>query len=251
VTSPYSYQNVLTNQAAESKARGLANYYESLRRKKAKVPYDLAGAAYRASVAAKTAKTNYDAYYNNWLKANRPGALEALQAKYTNKDDVLNKILPFDEQSALARINTKRTYDTNLIGIGNQRNQLNQDYNTQRHIYDQNVPIMARQLLNNYGARGMANSSGYGQAVGNQQADLANQLASLDSSKQVGLANLSSQEGQLNAGYQNDLGSILYNAVQNLTTKAGSLGLTKNKGLDIYNDPALLIQLAQKMLAGG
>lgn len=248
-TSPYDYNTVASLHSALARAN--TGYYGADKFMKAHYNSVTSGTRNRYLAQQQAATRNYNAALKSWMAAGRPGAMAALQAKFPTQDAVLSKILPFDEQSALDRINTKRTYDQNIIGIGSQRNQINQDYATQKHVYDQNVPIMARQLLNNYGARGMANSSGYGQAVGQQNADLANQLAGLDASKQVGLANLSSQEGQVNAGYQNDLASIMYNAVQNLSTKAGTLGLKANKGIDIFQDPTLLIKLAQKMLTGG
>lgn len=198
----------------------------------------------------KILRQKYGQELSDWTTHGRPGAVDELAKRYTNTDQVLGRLLPFDESSALDRLNTKRTYDQNLIALNNQRNQVSQDYNTQRHVYDQNLPIAARNLLNNYAGRGMAMSTGYGQAVGQQNASLANQLASLDASKQVGLSNIDTQQGQLNAGYQNDLSSILYNTVQNLTSKAGKLGL-QSKGFDIMNDPMLLTQLAQRMLSQG
>lgn len=189
-------------------------------------------------------------YVTNWIAQGRPGALDALQKKYGSSQSLFDsgKLSAFDPQGGVDQLTAKRTLDQNLINLTNSENLLNQQYTTSKSDYQQRVPDLARQLLSNFAGRGMAFSTGYGQAVGQQNADIARGLASLDMQRQQQLADITSQRGLANTQYQNDLASSLVGTVNRLSARAGTLGF-QPKGTDIFNDPTLYVELAKKLLA--
>lgn len=185
----------------------------------------------------------------SWIGAGRPGADAALAARYKTPEQIAAKLSPFDPQGGVDALSAKRTLDQNLINLTNQENVLNQQYGTSRRDYEAKVPELARNLLSGYSGRGMAFSSGYTDAVGQQNADIARGLSGLDLQKQQSLSDITSQRGLANTGYKNDLATGLVGTVNRLSARAGTLGY-QPKGKDIYNDPTLLVKLAKKLLGG-
>lgn len=186
-----------------------------------------------------------------WINGGRPGALEALQKKYPTVDALAasGKLSAFDPQGGVDQLTAKRSLDQNLINLSNSENLLNQQYTTSKSDYQAKVPQLARQLLSGFAGRGMAFSTGYGQAVGDQNADIARGLSNLDLQRQQQLADITSQRGLANTQYQNDLATAIVGTVNRLSSRAGTLGF-QAKGTDIYNDPTLFVQLAKKLLGG-
>jgi hypothetical protein len=187
---------------------------------------------------------------NQWVGAGRPGADALLASRYKTPEEIASKLMPFDPQGGVDALTAKRTLDQNLINLTGQENQLNSQYGSSRRDYENKIPELARNLLSGYAGRGMAFSSGYGTAVGKQQADIASGLSSLDQQKNQQLSDITAQRGLANTGYKNDLASSLVGTVNRLSSRAGTLGYGP-KGKDIYNDPILLTKLAQKLLAAG
>jgi hypothetical protein len=191
----------------------------------------------------------YSAKYNqNWITQGRPGALDALAKKYTTPEAISQKLGIFDPQGGVDALTAKRTLDQNLINLTSQENMLNQQYTQSKSDYQSKIPQLARQLLSNYAGRGMAFSTGYGSAVGQQNTDIAQGLAGLDMQRQQQLADITSQRGLANTGYQNDLAAGLVGTVNRLSARAGTLGF-QPRGTDIFNDPTLFVELAKKLLA--
>lgn len=253
--SPYNYAGLSANAAAFNRQR------ESSRA--AYRGYRTAALANRNSAATaqarrayiisdnerKKAWANYLSYGKRWEAGGRQGALAALQAKYPTQEALAPKLGLFDPQGGVDALTAKRTYDQNMINLTNSENLLNQQYTTSKSDYEQKIPDLARQLLSGYAGRGMAFSTGYGQAVGQQQADIARGLSGLDLQRQQQLADITSQRGLVGTGYKNDLASSLVGTVNRLSSRAGTLGY-QPKGRDIYNDPTLLAALAKKLLGG-
>lgn len=231
-----------------SDAQIKANHYEALLRKGNKSGFVVRSARSYANLANRL-RANGAKYTQSWINSGRPGALEALQARYKTPESVAQRLTPFDPQGGVESLSAKRTLDQNLINLTGQENMLNQQYGTSKRDYEAKIPDLARQLLSGYAGRGMAFSSGYGHAVGQQQADIASGLSGLDLQRQQQLADITSQRGLASTGYQNDLASSLVGTVNRLSSRAGTLGF-QPRGKDIYNDPTLLVQLAKKLLGG-
>lgn len=248
-TSPYTYNVLMSQLEAEKQAQANANHFEALFRAGDKSGGVMLNRQRYAALANKLHKESIS-MGQKWLEAGRPGAAEAVAAKYTDPQAIAAKLMPFDPQGGVEALGAKRTLDQNLINLTNQENLLNQQYSTSRRDYEQKVPELARNLLSNYAGRGMAFSSGYGTAVGQQQADIAQGLSGLDLQKQQQLGDITSQRGLAQTGYQNDLASSLVGTTNRLSARAGTLGY-QPKGRDIYNDPTLLTALAKKLLGAG
>jgi len=248
-TSPYTYQAMQSLNAQRAAATRDAWHWMQ----QARLQPKNRAVAYQRMVALRNAQrlnANLGSFQNKFLAAGRPGAMTALAAKYKDPNAVIAKLAPFDPQGSVEAINAKRQLDQNLVNLTGQENLLNTQYGMSRRNYEQQVPTMARRLLSNYAGRGMAFSTGYGEAVGQQNTDVANALADLDFQKQQALADITSQRGLSQTGYQSDLATSLMNTINRMTAKAGTLGL-QPKGLDIYNDPTLLVKLAQQLLLKG
>jgi len=247
MTSPYTWNSLNALYAKAAEAQANANHFESLFRKGDRsggVMYsrqkwaDLARNLHRSEIS----------FGQKWKEAGRPGAAEAVAARYTTPEAVAAKLGVFDPQGGVDALAAKRTLDQNLINLTNQQNMLEQQYGTSKRDFEQKIPELARQLLSGYSGRGMAYSSGYGTAVGEQQADIARGLSGLDLQRQQQLSDITSQRGLANTGYQNDLAMGMVGTVNRLSARAGTLGY-QPKGRDIYNDPTLLTALAKKLLA--
>ena len=255
MTSPYSWTGLNTMRDSmigqQNRAHNILlqynDYVKRNRTNSSAVALSLLKQRNAALAQMKGTQRNYATYGNKWIAAGRPGAAAALEAKFKTPQEVVSKLTPYDPQGGVDALNAKRTLDQNLINLTGQENTLNQQYGTSRRDYEQKIPELARQLLSGYASRGMAFSSGYGSAVGEQQADIARGLSGLDQQKQQALADITSNRGLANTGYQNDLASSLVNTINRLSARAGTLGYGA-KGKDIFNDPTLLVALAKKLL---
>jgi hypothetical protein len=253
--SPYNYAGLQANSADFNRIRTSSqNAYRA---------YRTAALANRNSAATaqarrafmisdnerKKAWARYLAYDKQWQAGGRTGALEALQTKYPTTEALAasGKISAFDPQGGVEALTAKRTLDQNLINLTNSENMLNQQYTSSKSDYQAKIPQLARQLLSNYAGRGMAFSTGYSSAVGDQNADIARGLSNLDLQRQQQLADITSQRGLAQTGYKNDLATSVVGTVNRLAARAGTLGFGP-KGRDIWNDPTLLAALAKKLL---
>jgi hypothetical protein len=248
VNTSYGGTQYYAQQLAQARAN--ANHFESLYRKGDRRPAIMYARAKWADQFRNLNK-NVAVYDQRWINQGRPGALEALQKKYPTQDalSASGKLSVFDPQGGVEQLNAKRTLDQNLINLTNSENLLNQQYTTSKSDYQAKVPQLARQLLSNFAGRGMGFSSSYGQAVGEQNADIARGLSNLDLQRQQQMADITSQRGLANSGYKNDLAASIVGTVNRLSARAGTLGF-QPKGTDIFNDPTLLVALAKKLLGG-
>jgi hypothetical protein len=169
---------------------------------------------------------------------------DRMAGQFTNLNQILGRLTPYDPEQALAQVQAKKTLDSALTTLTGQENQIGQDYALQNRSFQRQIPISQRALLSNYASRGMGYSTGYGQAVTNQQSDIANQQSMMDFQKQASLANIAAQRGAVNAGYQNTLSDALFSTVNKLSSRAGSLGIS-DKNLPVY------LELAKRMLRSG
>lgn len=242
-----SYGQVARGLSLISQAQANANHFESLYRKGDRRGAILYSRKKWADEVSRL-KGIQGKYTQSWINAGRPGALDALAAKYTTPEAISAKLGIFDPQGGVDALTAKRTLDQNLINLTSQENMLNQQYNQSKSDYQSKIPQLARQLLSGYAGRGMAFSTGYGSAVGQQNTDIAQGLAGLDMQRQQQLADITSQRGLANTGYQNDLAAGLVGTVNRLSARAGTLGF-QPRGTDIFNDPTLFVELAKKLLA--
>jgi hypothetical protein len=249
-TSPYTYNALQNAYKTTGGYQATANHFQSMI-DKGNRSGAIIYARNKYAQLARQSHLNEIAFGKKWLAAGRPGALEALQARYPTQDALAasGKLTAFDPQGGVEQLGAKRNLDQSLINLTNQENLLNQQYTTSKSDYQAKVPQLARQLLSNYAGRGMAFSTGYGEAVGQQNADIARGLSNLDLQRQQQMADITSQRGIANTNYKNDLATSMVGTVNRLSARAGTLGFGP-KGRDIYNDPTLLAALAKKLLGG-
>lgn len=147
--------------------------------------------------------------------ANQGLSNEALTAKAT----------AFDPTAARQRVGAQSQLDALLTQLGTSRQQLMQDYATNRAETEARQPDVNRALLSGFAGRGMAYSSGYGDALGRTTADYARRLAALDTGQQRGLAAADASEAQGRAAYQRSIADILFDQANRMAQNAGTLGL--------------------------
>jgi hypothetical protein len=223
--------------------------YELLRR--ARGTAGEAAARARASAAARAERTQSSIYgryrtptqqfgqeyskLNALTSANRGASTEAL----------INRSTAFDPAAARQRASALSQLDQYLAQLGQSRQQLEQDYASNRALAEAQQPEINRGLLSGFAGRGMAYSSGYGQALGRSAADYARQLAALDTARSRGQAAASGQEAGARASYGDTLSNILFDSANRLSSQAGTLGLAGS------NIPYLLEIIRRRQLAGG
>lgn len=98
------------------------------------------------------------------------------------------------------------------------------EYGDTMQEINQQQPEEERGLLNNFGGRGMAFSSGYGMGVGNLQNRFAGMRGSAQQALADRLSEFQNQETQGNATYNKRLVAIQQMLAQKLSGRAGSLG---------------------------
>ncbi len=170
--------------------------------------------------------------------------LTQLGATNPTMDAILGKLTPYDPQSAVDRMNAATTRSNTLQQITQGRQQLNEDYaNSARQAEDAQSGAL-RGLLGNFAGRGMAYSSGYGNAVGEQNRSYANYTGQLASTKQRGLAGADANEAAAQSNYLGMIGQALVGATGRLAGQAGRLGLGST-------DLPYYTELARRKLAAG
>lgn len=159
-------------------------------------------------------------------------------------DTLLGKITPYDPQASVDRMNASTIKQNAMNQLTLQRQQLNEDYTTAMRDADLTQSDSLRGLLSNFAGRGMAYSSGYGNAVGEQNRNYANYTGSLASGKQRGLAATNAGEAAANSNYLNMISQAIVGATGRLSTQAGKLGLGSS-------DLPYYTELARRKLAAG
>jgi hypothetical protein len=169
----------------------------------------------------------------------------ALGKANPNTQGVLDKLLPFDPQSAADRLGAQQELNQSLLATKQAKDNLASDYANQSRQLDTEQPNRYRALLANFAGRGMPFSSGYADALGKETADYTQQRTNLDTGNQRGLAQAGLDEGNAQSLFQSQLAAILSNSTARLSQDAGALGMAGNKDLP------LLLELARRRLAGG
>lgn len=137
--------------------------------------------------------------------------------------------LPIDSQGridlsqlAAQRLNFLDQYNQQMAD-------LNHNYQLQTQRTQENEPYVERGILSDYAGRGMAHSSGYGDALG-RQTQLYNQnLADLNYAHTYGLQDLNTQKADLNRTLATQQLAIRQAAADRMAAQAGTLGQGKSK----------------------
>lgn len=170
--------------------------------------------------------------------------LNQLSAGNPDLNTILGKITPYDPQASVDRMNAATIKQNAMNQLTLQRQQLNEDYTTAMRDAGITQQDSLRGLLSNYAGRGMAYSSGYGTAVGEQNRNFANYTGDLASGKQRGLAFADAGEAAANSNYLNMISQALVGATGRLAGQAGKLGLGAS-------DLPYYTELARRKLAAG
>lgn len=128
-----------------------------------------------------------------------------------------SNVLPFDPQSAAQQLVLQKQNDDFMNSLQQKEQQLGENTTTQERNVDLAAPGQYRNLLNNFAARGMANSSGYGYQYGTTADSIANQKADLERQLQEGLANYQAQAQQQQDNYNLSLGQLQTGSAEGMT----------------------------------
>jgi hypothetical protein len=168
-----------------------------------------------------------------------------LSAANPQLQGVLDKLLPFDPQSAADRLGAQQLLNQSLLRIKTGKDQLGQDYTRSLGLLNQDQPDRFRALLSGFAGKGLAYSSGYANALGKESADFTQRKTDLDTGMQRGTAAAGMDEANAQSQFQSQIAAILSNSTARLAQDAGSLGMAGNKDLP------LLLELARRRLATG
>lgn len=166
----------------------------------------------------------------------------ALDKANPTMDGVLNQLTPFDPQAASDRLGAQSQLNQQLLASKTGRDELATDYAQGQQQLNQQQPDRYRAILNNFAGRGLANSSGYASAYGNEAADFADRKTDLDTQNQRGLAQYGMADSGAQSDYLSNIASIIAGTTGRLAGDAGQLGLAGNKNLP------LLLELARRRL---
>lgn len=137
--------------------------------------------------------------------------------------------LPIDSQGridlsniAAQRLNFMDQYNTQLSDI-------NRNYAVQKRRMEQNEPYVQRGILSDYAGRGMAHSSGYGQAIGREQQLYQQGLNDLEYQQTLGGQQLQDARAAMRRTAQGQRMAIRQASADRLAAQAGTLRLMKGK----------------------
>lgn len=133
--------------------------------------------------------------------------------------------LPFDYQGSIDMINANKSYGDLINQLIMERQNAQSSYARGMHQLDVTQPTDERNLLNNYGSRGLAHGSGYGVAYGNLENQYADQRSNAANDLAQALQQAAMQQTQ---GYNNlqwTTSAIQQAIAQRLAAQAGTLGL--------------------------
>lgn len=133
--------------------------------------------------------------------------------------------LPYDQQADAERTNAFGARSAYLAQLLQQRAAGDETYTTNERDAEKYHPQQQLSLLNNYGARGMAHSSGYGEAVGRQEGDYTDLLNQIARQHDEGNANFDASQANYDANYNSEMSAILRGQVSRLGSQAGDLHL--------------------------
>lgn len=135
------------------------------------------------------------------------------------------KPLPFDPQGSDETIDANSSYMNILSTLLGKEQGINRDYTTATRDAQIAEPERLTGLLNNFGSRGMARSSGYGTAYSGEQNAYARKLSDLATAHTQGLNDIATQRNSARQTLTQTLAAIQRASGRRLSTKAGDLGL--------------------------
>lgn len=133
--------------------------------------------------------------------------------------------LPFDPQGADQQLQLERQRQQRMLELQQQAQQDEQEYVLGARSLDDQRKASRREVLNNFAGRGMAFSSGYGNAMTDNENTFAAQFGAL--LEKLNLDRNALAVGQLgeNENYSDQLGMIKQAIARRLAGQAGTLGL--------------------------
>lgn len=140
--------------------------------------------------------------------AARAAAARAAAAKKPNPG------LPYDEELAAEERELGFERANTLADFLERENATNTAYTQGRRNLDLEMPNAYRGLLNNFGSRGMARSTGYAGARQEAESDFARRGSDLMSARTSDLANVASQRGRYEGQYRARLADIIRRRAQ-------------------------------------
>lgn len=146
--------------------------------------------------------------------------------------------LPYDEQAEDERAAALRERNDFFDKLGLDRQALETNYTTGRRAQEVAQPTNYRRLLNAYAGRGMAFSSGYGQAYGDESQRYADVLANLENTRATGRTQLERGLTKFEEDYANRLADIQKAQARRLAARAGDLDLAAAKSAPVKPAPA-------------
>lgn len=154
-------------------------------------------------------------------------------ANSTTKPATKSSSMPLDATGQIALQQAAAARSSYLDQIQQQQEQEESNYQDQLHDMNLQHPIDVRDLLNNYSGRGMAFSSGYGDAAGQLANTYGTNLSRLAAARSQALGGFASDKSDYNKEYGVDLSGIRQAAADRLAANAASLGLSSTKGKTI------------------
>lgn len=201
-------------------------------------------ARYQSAVSAeKAARSRWDTQQATYKQFGADyNRFMALAKQNPDSTTALSKLTPFDPQTAAERLSAQTALNNALVQIKQGKDRLQDDYGTATRRLDEDQGDRWRSLLSNFAGRGLARSTGYVDAFGDESRDYTSRRTDLDTALQRGLAQAGTDEAGAQSNYQAALAAILANTTGRLTANAGGLGLAGNRDLP------LLLEIAKRRL---
>jgi len=133
--------------------------------------------------------------------------------------------LPTDPDYQNAAAQLLAAHNSYLGNVAAQRQQLESQYADSVNQAQTQEPNRTRGILNNFAGRGMAYSSGYGQALGNENDAYQHLMSQLGQAHTFGLNDLTRQSTDYEHAYTLQQEALRNAATQRLQAQAGSLNL--------------------------
>lgn len=132
--------------------------------------------------------------------------------------------LPLDSQGRIDLAQIAATRLNFLDQYNQQVTDINHNYNTQYQRAQENEPYTQRGILSDYAGRGMAHSTGFGDASGRETQLFNQNLADLSYAHNYGLQDLETQRDAMRRTVQTQNLAVRQAAADRMAAQAGSLG---------------------------
>lgn len=136
-----------------------------------------------------------------------------------------NTNMPIDEAGSLAQQQAQAAKNTFMSQLTQQRQAEEMNYGDSLFNLQTQHPIDVRNLLNNYAARGMAFSSGYGDSVGTLANTYSTNLSRLAAARAQARAGFGLDRSNYDKEFGLNSAAIKQAAADRLSSAAGTLGL--------------------------